>query len=572
MPRKPLAEMAPHEAREELRKAQAKEAPENQLFYDGDHYQDGRGYIGPMPGPNEPGAARVITELRKGFTSRNAVAEVTQRHANGVAGREFVWGLTPIRALEQDEGPNAEEQALIDRGEAALTPWWDARGIHAKLLDAVCTCLHQRRAVVRIYVPEGRLTRVNVTRDTPEGPQQFSELRAMAPSVEAALDMIYVDTPHPSKAAVLQDELTVEDVGVHALRVDDQDYVDIYFVRRGASFQPGVTVARRTGDSVSVDYEYQLGGRLLLGQLERPLFITPQVQQQQRALNLAQTMIPRNLVTAGFLERIIRGAQMPGKEVEDPTVPGGKRWVPGEYETGPGTTTWLKPIAYTDTEGKLHLSNPDVSFREPVSPEHAIAGAAAHYTSILHETDQLHHLITGDATASAVSRVEARLDFLHSLRRTQAPLQRLGRWLLETVLALAEAIAEVPGEYTGILRGDFNCRLQVGQLTSDEQTALVQLVEAGLVSREDAMALLGTDDVDAAIARINSQPGAMLDLLKRQFETLLAGINAHLAAEAVIPLLGLNHEQQRALLNSVVEPEPEDPARGEPDRRPALVE
>jgi hypothetical protein len=562
MPRKPLAELSPNEGRELLRAAQAPEAPTNQLFYDGDHWQGGAGWIGPKPGPSEPGAAQVIAQILSGFTSRNVIAEVVQRHANGLVGREPKWSLGVRRDLAEDEEPNDAEQALIDEAEALLTEWWNDRGMHELFQQLVCTALHQRRGLLRIYVPEGRLRRfARTVQNTDGSTAEVSELRAQAPDIERALGMVYVDSPHPNNAVVADDPLTAEPVGVHLLKLDDVDYVDLYFVQRNEDLTLGATVHRRTGGAASSDMTYELGGRLLVGQLERPLLVTTQVQQQQRAVNLAESMIPRNLVMAGFLERVIRGAQMPGTWVDDETAVGGKRWVPGEYNTGPGTVNWLQPVVVKDAEGKPHLSNPDITYREPTSPKHAIEGGLAHYTSILHEVDQLHHQISGDATASGVSRVEARVDFLHSLRRTQTPTERLGRWVLEAVLALAEAIAGTPGKYTRDLRADFACRLFLGQLTAEEQLALVSMVESGLLPREDAMALLGVDDVDMAIAKINSQPGALLKMRQAQAEALRAWLDAGVILEVAVKLLGLSDEDQEMLLKQAPQGDPDDPGQ-----------
>ena len=39
-----------------------------------------------------------------------------------------------------------------------------------------------------------------------------------------------------------------------------------------------------------------------------------------------------------------------------------------------------------------------------------------------------------------------------SLKLTQTPVERTGRWLIETVMAWAEVLANVPGKYTKTLR------------------------------------------------------------------------------------------------------------------------
>jgi hypothetical protein len=317
------------------------------------------------------------------------------------------------------------------------------------------------------------------------------------------------------------------------------------------------------GDNGTQEWRYQLGGRLLMGELRRrSIMITCQVQEQQRALNLAETLIPRNVVTGGFLERIMLNAQMPGKMVEDATTESGFRFVPGAYETGPATTNWLKGVETVDPDGNRVVATPNVIFREPIKPDASIAASGAAYANILNEVDQAHHLLNADSAPAARSRVEARMDFLNNMRMTQAPLERLGRWLLETVLALAEAISNQPGKYSDQLRADFTCRVQVGQLTAEEQTALKDMVEAGLMSREDAMALLGVDDVDLAISKINSQPGSLLDMRKKQAEALAAWQDAGVSLEIAAELIGLSEEEVKKL--KAMDPVPDPAKQGDP--------
>lgn len=566
MAKKRLSEFTVSDAQESLRKAQPREGPVNEAFIQGDHWQGGRGWIGPMPGPNEPGAAKVVGQIMRGFVSRNAVLETVQRHANALIGREPRWGLSPRRALKDTERPTNEEQALIDEAEAVLTEWWNTRGAHEALQRVVELALHQERGVLRLFIPEGRLRPAPAT----DG-QAGAAMVAQAATVELALDMVHLDTPHPTSAGVFDDPYTMDPVSLYVHKDDDVDVLDITFVRRNDDGTLGDTVYRRVKQNQDnpSDTTLPLGGRLLLGQLKRPLMINQQVQEQQRALNLAESMIPKNVITGGFLERIMRGAQIPGHFVADNTAEGGQRWVPGEYETGPGTTQWLKPIVVTDAEGRQHLSNPDVTFRDPISPKASIDAGAAHYRSILHEVDQVHHLITGDAIASAVSRVEARVDFMHSLRRTQTPLERLGRWLIEAVLAVAEAVMGEPGKYTEVLRADFVCRMQLSQLSAEEQRALMEMVQARMIPREDAMSMLGTDDVDVALAKINGDPTSMLAVREQQAKALRAWLDAGVIMEVAVKLLGLTEEDQKLLLN--MDPgtaDPDDPAAGQPTADP----
>lgn len=566
MPTKAVRDYDYNEVAGAIKKQQHPQAPANQLFVDGDHWQGGQGWIGPTVQPNEEGGPQVVAEIKRGFVSRNATREVVIRHRDGVVGREPSWAYGPARPMEDDEEPTEQEQAAIDEAEAAVTRWWNRRGVQRRLQDVVDLLLHQGRGELRLLVPRGRLVR---SEQPAQGDGDTTTTTVyQAPAVkdlEAALRLIYLDTPHPNSATVAEDPETLEEVSLLTYKVDDRDVAELCYLEDPlAPEDEAVTLLRVTGSGGGADqtHRYGLGGRLLLHELRRDLLVTQQVQEQQKALNLASSMVPRTVVTAGFLERVITNAKMPGYYVADASAPGGKRFVPLPMAFGSGTTNFLQGETHSDRDGTTRVASPGVHWREPVSPKASIEAQNAHYGNILHECHQAHYLITADATASAVSRVEARVDFINSLRGTQAAVEQAGRWLLDTLLALAAAIMgqQYGSSLAARLRADFSCRLQVGQLSAEEQRVVIERMEKGLLSQEDAMVLLGVDDVDAMLQRINGQPGARLELATKQAEAFQAWVDAGAPEEFAAEMAGLDDEQKAALLS------PRDPtATGRPN-------
>jgi hypothetical protein len=123
---------------------------------------------------------------------------------------------------------------------------------------------------------------------------------------------------------------------------------------------------------------------------------------------------------------------------------------------------------------------------------------------MLEETQHLHAIIAGDAAASGESRRQARADFVGSLADTTTQIERAGRWLLETLLAMASAFANQPGRYES-LRATLDCQIDAGPMTADDQQAIRDNNEAGLLSDETAMTMLGIEDVAAERQRIASE-------------------------------------------------------------------
>lgn len=577
MPYKPLRDTSLSDANQVLSKAQAPLAKINQRFMDGDHFQDGEGWIGPWPGAHETGAAEVRNEIKRGFVSRNAIAEVVHRHKNGVMGREPAWNFTTRRPLKQDEKPKDTEQALIDAAEAAMTGWWDKRKVHKALQQAVEYGLHQGRGVVRIFFPRGRA--VQVKRRNAAGEEETVTV-VQAPTLEEALDQIFVDTPHPSKAAVMEDSETMQEVGIYSHKSDDKDILEVTYSDGFGKDAMTTLRVEVSADNTVRTFTYPLGGRLLMAQVERPPLVSEQVVEQQKALNLAETMIPRTVTTGGFLERIILNAQMPGEWVNDPNSPTGRRFQPAPFYTGHGTTNFLAGKEYRELDGSVRIANPSVFFRDPVSPKPSIEAGDAHRMHILNETDQTHVSIAGDAFASAVSRVEAKTDYLSSLRTTQTSVEAVGRWLIETVFALAVEIVRSSGgtlpapDMMDQLKAEFRCRLQVGHITPEEQRAIKELVEGNLISREDAMTMLGTDNVDDALAKINSQPGAYLDISEQQAKVFKAWLDTGAPEEFAATMAKLTPEQvaelKRALATAPADPAADPAVQEEDGDRPPL--
>jgi hypothetical protein len=502
----------------------------NRRLYDGDHWldgvdgsTDGAGWIGPRPSATETDYQSVLTEIRRAFISKNAVREVVERHIGGVVGQEPSWKLTPRRALGKvpkkrdippaaptpaegddpdveelpddavqmvDEEPNPAEQALIDEAETALTEWWDVRGAHGIIQDVIGTLLLARRGILRLFVPPG-LTETN---------KQTGGLEIPKNDLAQSLARIYIEGPDPTQATVVTDKPTQRQAGIHIYR-DEESKVDkaelVYLNDQGQTI---IRILDNT-DAGAATAPLDLGGRLTIYEMKRAALVTPQVRQQQYLLNMACTMMGRNVVLAGFLERILLNVQLPGV-YEGEGVD--RRFVPDTFRVGAGTTNALMGATYVDEMGITRMATPSVVYRDPVPVDTFVATKADAYTSILEETDQLHAQISGDATASGESRKQARADFEMSLLDTQEQVNRAGRWLLETLLAMAAAFSGQPGKFAE-LRAVFECRIDTGPMGADDQSQVRENVKAGLMSEETGMARIGIDDVDAELERIAAE-------------------------------------------------------------------
>jgi hypothetical protein len=133
----------------------------------------------------------------------------------------------------------------------------------------------------------------------------------------------------------------------------------------------------------------------------------------------------------------------------------------------------------------------------------------------------MHVLISSDATSSGESRKQAAAEFLKSLNNTKAQIEAAGRWMLETALAMAAQFAGTPGKFAE-LRAVFQCRLDTGPVSADEQRLAIELKDAEIIDVETAMMRVNVDDVQLEQAKI----------AKRKAE------NAKLAPPGVDPATG----------------------------------
>lgn len=85
----------------QARSAIARTVPETyaeaRRYHDGDHWQEGKGWIGTQPMATGETATIVQDLIRKSFLSANKVRDVVRRHVAGVAGRAPSWRFVPDR-------------------------------------------------------------------------------------------------------------------------------------------------------------------------------------------------------------------------------------------------------------------------------------------------------------------------------------------------------------------------------------------------------------------------------------------------------------------------------------------
>jgi hypothetical protein len=508
----------------------------NRAFYEGDHWQNGAGWIGPHPERQSTDYSIAMNELALAFTSKNAIREVVERHVAGVLGKAPQWRFVPRVPVPEGQEIDEATKLLIDEATRHVREWWKARRVRQVLKDALATACFAERAPLRLYVPAGLSDDGNVA----------------APTIADALTLIWPDQPQPEHATVVVDEDTKLECGIRRFEVEGPEKKPIeraelvYLDQEGATLMRVVVGEKDDAAAATTSDALDFGRRLTMHELKRRAIVTPQVVQAQRALNLALSMLPRNVITGGFLERIFLNAQLPGHYEKDKEGKLTGRFVREPFFTGAGTTNFVEGTKTTDSENNETVATPSVVFRDPVPVDTPVKAAQHHYLNILEEVGQLHVVMSGDSNASGLSREEARREFLLSLQDSSEPAEAALRFLVEAPLAMAETIAGEIGKYTSVLRAEVSCRLDTGPLTAPERTA----IEASIgktISQETAMSLVGIEDPTAELASMAQSPLARAGLAKAIGEALQMLTSAGASLEGAAEFMGMKPDEIKKL-------------------------
>jgi hypothetical protein len=475
-----------------------------------DNWQDGDGSsLPPFDGADAKTSAVLKKGTERNFTPKGTSASVVRRHRRGVVGREPGW-MTTI-----EEGSQATEERRLF-AESLLLLWWNHHRCLKEFKKAVTYFKAVGRSTLRIYWAPGDLQKGRM----PVLP--FNE----------ALKKIYLLAPEPKEAAVILDKWSMRRAGVYTFEdkdgksviglcyLADDGKTIIRTLREGSALTeqaPGlVQRAKDYFTDSKPDAALPLNGNLTVFEMEGDPLITTPVKKQQRLEDKAWSMLSHNMDEAGFREEVYLNAQPPGKTVwvDDPSGSGiqVEAFIKGSgdaLQKGPGTTKFIRGVAYTETDeatGKVrtYLSTPSREVTDPVPVDSYVKTASAARQNILSDTDQLHVEIAGDATANGVSRQQARDDYEKSLDETKSEVDPTGSAVMETFLCLVAIFADKPGYFDGV-RVSFDARVDPGPLSAEDRRINIEEAGAEIKSMEEARQYAGAADPDAVKLKIEEE-------------------------------------------------------------------
>lgn len=527
----------------------------HRLFAEGDHLQAGNrvgipgaiagvpaGWIAPMPPPGHALHRFYLDGIIRSFVSSNKVKEVQWRHTAGVVGRQPTRGFESRAPLVEGKEMTPELRRLKEQADAWMAARWEAEGMHGALQKAIAALLYAGRQPARMLLPRGYLT---------EGSDGTKRLpRAPLPDM---LKMLRLTYPRPEECTVWTDPDTFEQIGIFTYKQNEEDRAEVTWVDRGS----GLTHVRQIGASTGTVMEtaYDFGGLIPMFEMQRDPLITTQIVQNQKALNLALSTVPRNVYTAGARARTLFNVDAPGKEIRDSD--GNVTFEASAVDWGAGDMNIFQgsPIYGEDGKTVIGYANPSMQVEEPVDVAPSRAAVEVHEWQILSEARQLHALMSADAVASGISRIVARVEFMGSLSETKPTADACLEWQMDIRMAMAEAFSggreggRSPRPYSTYLRANAECKLDPGPITPEERIALDQMVQSGRLSDETALALMGVEDVAEEKARKTAE-----NRTKNVFELIAKADEAGMDRFAVLTILGgMEPEEARALARGDVD-------------------
>jgi hypothetical protein len=460
----------------------------NMNFYYGDHWQMSAGWAGPIPSATDGDYTAVATEIERGFVSKNSIKEIVDRGVNGVLGRDPKFNFSAPEGMDK-----RKSKKLLAEAEEVLKKWMKEKDFKKYVQKALRHAFLSGSSTLRVFIPAG-----------------FVQEGVVSVNEQDPLSVVYLDAPTPLSADIIVDDATREKTGVFIGSAVDEsgkerEIAEVNYLlplqNEDGKRYTEITIIPERGTAQSAQLD--LNGQLMMFELELPRMVTEQIRSLQMLQNLNLTMMERNAVLGGFLERIILNGQLPGHYEDDGQ--GGTQFVRDDFAVGAGTVNAINGVPTLDENGNTTgYTQASINYRDPVSVKTFLDAQTAAYRGILEESQQLHALISGDAITSGDSRRQALAAFMSSLRIPKQVVESAMEWLGGVILSFAGTLTGDPGKFADVIV-KAEAKLDYGAISAGEIDLLERQVRIGIISIQTARERIGIEDTDEEQRRVESE-------------------------------------------------------------------
>lgn len=485
--------------------------------YEDDFWQDGKGSL--LPPPTGTQASLLKAHFKERHIFRNIIRECAERVSRAFFGKTPNWKIS-VSGKEADDAAKppaptdgsttTPENEAIDR---ALSDFWSQQKVAEAMSQALESRLTFGRGGLRVFIPL-KFKRQNLVEKSTAGSlpaldneTPIEELEAkdyvQFPDIVEAIKAMRVEFVNPRDSKflddwgdyfsivryeVIEDWNTARNIKVIEFSfVDDNDFTWVGVVKENEGVESILDSKLSSG--------FDLDGWPTFNEFKGKPYVTKGMYKNNQMANLALTCGAFNLIDNGFQELILTNVKLQTKTVEDPTDPTKTIEVPlNKLARGGGAVQNFVGIEDQDeATGGTRTMQPGVHYNQPPSMDAFTNGYDLAYDATLQEAGQMYVKISGDATASGESRVQALGDFILKIGKYQGEVDQMGSWLLTTVLRWAAALSGQEAKFSET-KVVFASRIFVGQLSDAEKQVVITMQDKGLISKETARILLGSDD------------------------------------------------------------------------------
>jgi hypothetical protein len=532
----------------------------NAAYLAGDHFQKSDAWGGPPIPADLFGAAETTAALEKDIVPVPVMAEIADHYVTGIVGNEPSFSVQLNRELADGEEATPEETQDIALLNDALTAFYDGAGVQEPLQEFVARLLSGRATLRACLAPR-------VAQQINQNVRRFADLNEAATA-------FFVEAPDWDKAGVLVDAESRERVGAYIYAKDEitltgeaaapKNKAEITFIQ---DTKERKTVFRVIEDAAALSeatkadarplQETQLEGDQLFdcnGQVwifqaaaKRAILGAPQ-RALQRKVDFFNYILPKNAQYAGFRERHFIGIAQEKDEEGNKIDP----------SLGPGAVAFWEASFYEAEENGRMVKKPmpaHLVVSEPVNSA-PIRDDLEHMIRVLLKSCHLlHTVMSGDATSSAISRIQSRAQFVRALHRLRPQVERVLRELFEVVLCLACQLAgqtELLTRFKGNYRIQVDCKIDAGPITPEERSQIVAEYEKGVLSLETTRTMLGLEDVAAEANKVENEAEGALNTIERQATVIKMLTDAGASFEGSAQLVGFTREDNPELFQTDV--------------------
>lgn len=449
---------------------------------------------------------------------------------------------------------------LIDK---ALNEFFVKQNVAEEMGKAFAFRLAFGRGSWRLYIPTKykRLNAVATAGDAPDiagdaeqpegdsgDPTDYVEFK----SIEEAIAAMRIEFIPPTQARLLDDGGELFSLVKYPVRHnwetrESKNVIEFSFVDNSDRTFIG-TIGETSGISdilkANLSSPFDLAGFTTLGEFKGHPYVNHALYKNNQLVNLALTCAGFSLVDNGFGEMVLTNVQLETKTVTGPD--GEKQEIPVEIKRGGGAIQNLIGVEVVDEHtGSVKKETPGVHFREPSAMTAFKDGYDLGYVACLQEAGQLYALISGDATASGESRVQALADFILRVNPYKSEVDEEGSQLMTVVLLWAAQLAGKPLVGHRVV---YDSRMFVSALSAAEKTTVMAMRKDGTISRETERVLLGIDDPaleNELILREQKEPvgSVTIDDLSERADLCLKLLGLGIDQETIYETLGFTPDQ-----------------------------